>query len=258
MKGLVIKDIMCLRKQLTMFAYVMVGVIVVSVMYVHSAKFGNVSMAAKEMMLDNDMTMIDVKNLGSMALVLFMLLPIAVIGDMVNVFQADGKAGFHKVERSLPLSVKKCILAKYISVFALFGMGVSLDVLIAGVLSCLTDLLTFGEFLGVIFSAASLMSIYSVLVIFFHMILGYGKESYAQIFSLLTMGVAAFVFNLKKIWMFFTTDFSTGDMAGEINLWWMLDFIKEKAWMLVLIAVFVSVLSYLGSCLVAERKRGVN
>lgn len=107
MKGLIIKDIMCLKKQLTTFVYVMVGVIVLSVMYVLSARYGNIALAGQEMLKGNDLTAIDVQNLGTEVLVLFMLLPIALVGNMANVFAADGKAGFYKISGALPVSLKK-------------------------------------------------------------------------------------------------------------------------------------------------------
>ncbi len=97
MKGLIIKDIMCLKKQLTIFVYVLTGVLVVSVMYVLSARFGNIALAGKELLAqsENHMSGIDVKNLGSIALIFFMFLPPVVVCDMANVFEADGKAGFY-------------------------------------------------------------------------------------------------------------------------------------------------------------------
>ena len=77
MKGLVIKDIMCLKKQLTTFAFVIAGVVIVSVMYVLSTRFGNLAKVGVALLDENNnMSEIDVKNLGSMALVLFMFLPI--------------------------------------------------------------------------------------------------------------------------------------------------------------------------------------
>ena len=94
------------------FTYVIIGVLVVSVMYVLSARFGNLAIVGKEMSASNDLSRIDVKNLGTLALVLFMLLPIATVGDMANVFEADGKAGFSKIAGTLPVSLQKgCYLA---------------------------------------------------------------------------------------------------------------------------------------------------
>ena len=50
MKGLIIKDLMCLRKQRVTFCFTVLSVIVISVMFVLSAKFGNIASANQEMM----------------------------------------------------------------------------------------------------------------------------------------------------------------------------------------------------------------
>ena len=82
MKGLILKDLMCLRKQLTNFCFVMAGVLIASIMYVLSARFGNMAKVGQEM-LNGNATQVDVRNIGSMVLVMFMLLPIASVGDML-------------------------------------------------------------------------------------------------------------------------------------------------------------------------------
>ena len=261
MKGLIIKDIMCLKKQLTVFVYVIIGVIVVSIMYVLSAKFGNIAMAAREMLATNDMTEIDVKNLATGALVLFMMLPIATVGDMANVFAVDGKAGFAKMAGAFPISLRKRLLSKFISVYALLGLGVAVDLLLAFLLSLLTDTIKFPEFLGIIISVASVMSIYSALVIFYIVLMGYGKEEYAQIFSLGTMGLGFCLLRLDLI-KSILADIAAGGSgeeksASELMLWQGLDFVKEKSWILLVTAVLVCVLSYGLSLAVAQRKRGV-
>jgi len=261
MKGLIIKDMMCLKKQLTTFAYVITGVLIVSVMYVLSAKYGNIARAGQEMLASNDMSTVDVRNLGSMALVLFMLLPIATVGDVAIVFEADGKAGFCRIAGSFPISIQKRLLSRYLTIYALFAVGVLIDILIAFVLSALTDLISLGDFLGIIVSAASVMSIYSALVIVFCMMLGYGKEQYAQLLSIGTMILSLILVNLKAVkrilLIISDSDSGTYDAADSTFIWGALDFIKEKAWTLLLIAVCVSVLSYVASLTVANRKRGV-
>ena len=261
MKGLIIKDIMCLKKQLKTFIYVIVSVMIISVMYVFSARFGNLALAGSVMLDSNDLTFTDVKNLGSLALVLFMLLPIVSVGDMVNVFDADGKSGFYKVAGALPVSAAKRLLARYITIYALFGLGVLIDILIAIILSFLTDLISFREFLGIILSTASVMSIYSALAIFFCLLLGYGKEQYAQVFSLITMMVVFVLVKFKSLKKIMTEienagSGSPGNVDNSFN-WGILDFIKEKAWILVLTAVGISVLSYIVSLAVIRRKRGL-
>ena len=261
MKGLIIKDIMCLKKQLKIFTYVIGCVLIVSVMYVLSARFGNLALAGKGMLISNDLTLTDIRNLGTLFLVLFMILPIACVGDMINVFDADGKAGFYRLAGSLPVSLKKRLLSKYITVYILFGVGASIDILIAFLLSCLTDLISFGEFLGIIMSSASIMSIYSALVIFFCLLLGYGKEQYAQIFSLITMAAVFILVKFDAVKEHLKTLVNSSsipeeNMSNTFN-WRMLDFIKEKFWILVFIAVVTSLLSYFTSLIIVKRKRGI-
>lgn len=261
MKGLIIKDVMCLKKQLTVFVFVLIGVVAVSIMYVLSAKFGNIALAGREMLASEDATAVDVKNLSSMALVFFMMLPIATVGDMSNVFTADGKAGFARMAGALPISIKKRLLSKYLTIYALLGLGVIVDVLLAFVLSLLTDIISFADFFGIIISVSSVMGIYSALVIFFCVLYGYGKEDFAQISSLITMYLAFFLIRLDLIKQIIA-DIVAGGAGTEASdstllLWQALDFIKEKFWILFVIAALVCVLSYVATLQVAKRKRGV-
>ncbi len=258
MKGLVIKDIMCLKKQLTTFAFVIAGVVIVSVMYVLSTRFGNLAKVGVALLDENNnMSEIDVKNLGSMALVLFMFLPIVSVGDMINVFMADGKAGFVKVSASFPVPLKNRLLARFITIFSLLGIGALADILLAGMLCMLTDIMSFGEFFGVIISVSSLMCIYSALVILFCIMLGYGKEQYAQCFSLLSMAAAFIIVRFKDLKSVFIRIFIEEHGFDSDTFWQPLDFFKEKGYVFFFIAVFVMILSYMISLNIAERKRGV-
>lgn len=261
MKGLIIKDVMCLKKQLTVFAFVLIGVVAVSIMYVLSGKFGNIALAGREMLATEDLTAVDVKNLSSMALIFFMMLPIATVGDMSNVFTADGKAGFARMAGALPISIKKRLLSKYLTIYALLGLGVIVDVLLAFVLSLLTDIISFADFFGIIISVSSIMGIYSALVIFFCVLYGYGKEEFAQISSLITMGLAFFIINFDVVKSSIADIAAAGSgaeqSASELMIWQALDFIKEKFWILFVIAALVCILSYVATLQVAKRKRGV-
>lgn len=261
MTGLIIKDVMCLRKQIKTFTYVILCVLIVSVMYVLSARFGNIALAGKGILASNDMTLTDVRNLGTLFLVLFMILPIASVGDMVNVFEADEKSGFYKLAGAFPISLKKRLLSKFCTVYLLLGIGVSIDILIAFILSRLTDLISFGEFLGIILSSASVTSIYSTLIIFFYLLLGYGKGQYAQLFSLTTMAATFILVKFDAVNEFLKTlliDSSvTGESMSNTLNWGMLDFIKEKFLILICIAVITSLLSYFASLLIVQRKRGM-
>ena len=214
MKGLILKDIMCLRKQLTVFCYVIIGVLIVSVMFVLSTRFGNLASGAREMM-----------------------------------------AG------ALPVSLQRRVLSRYFSVFALLGIGVAFDLLIAVILSFLTDIVSLPEFIGMIVSAASVIGIYSSLVILYRIMNpGAGKGQNAQILSLLTMAVGFILIRFQKVKEIVTIiangQAENNDMSAE-RMWDLLTVVKERAWIIFLIALAVTGISFALSLSIAERKRGV-
>lgn len=259
MKGLIIKDLMCLRKQRVTYVYIVVAVLIISVMYVLSAKFGNLALAGKDMMVENNMTEIDVKNLSSFALIAFLALPIAMVGDVASIFTADGKAGFANVSAIMPISIEKRVLAKYITISAFFGIGVAIDLLIAVVLSLLTDILSLKDFLAIIILLASAMFIYGALTFVYMFVFGYGKESYAQTCSILSI-IALFVLSnfgkFKSVLLSVYTGGNSGVM--DVNpLEVAIGFVKDKSVTAFLCAVVVGVLSYLLSVFIAKRKRGI-
>lgn len=254
MKGLVIKDLMCLRKQLIIFSYVVVSVLVLSVLFVLSARYGNIALANENMQLENDMDALDIKNLSTWVLCIFLLLPIATVGDAATLFMEDGKAGFSKVSACLPLSMEKRVLSKYITIFAMFGIGVATDLLIVTILSMLTDIISFGEFSGIVLSAASLMSIYGALVIVFCFLFGYGKENYATISSFCVMIVTAIVWKFPRIKALYASMKNTDADPAFHDF---INFFKQKYYILLILAMITMMISYFISVWIAKRKRGV-
>ena len=199
MKGLIFKDIMCLKKQFMVFCYVLIGTLAVSVMYVLSVRFGNLADINAEMFAENQMEPESIKNMSSFALIMFMLLPLSCVGDSLNAYEQDGKAGFSKLASTFPIPLQKRILSRFLSVFAILGIGIIFDTAIAALLSCLTDIMTFSEFMGVIVSAASLLAIYSSLSILYSNLLGYGKSTYVQLLSLFTIIVGYVLICFEKV-----------------------------------------------------------
>jgi len=256
MKGLIIKDLMCLRKQLIIFAYVVAGVLVVSIMFVLSARFGNIALGNQEMMVENGLSDIDINNMSTQVLMMFMLLPVACVGDFAKIFEEDGKAEFVKVSSVMPLSIGQRVMAKFITIFAMFGMGAGTDLVIAFILSKLTNIISFMDFLGIIISAVSLMSIFGALVIVLCFVFGYGKEDYSRIMALLIMLVTALFANITKIKALFRA-ITLGDNT-EIDFFTdFIEYFKCKSYMLFLIAMITIIVSYFVSVFVAKRKRGV-
>lgn len=258
MKGLIIKDLMCLRKQRITFFYIVAVVLIVAIMYVLSARFGNIALAGKEMMVENNMTDIDIKNLSSLALVLFMLLPIAMVGDVTSVFAADGQAGFANVSAILPLSIEKRVLSKFITILAFFGIGVSTDLVISFVISLLTDILSFQDFFAIIITCASALFIYGALICVYMFLFGYGKESYAQLCSILSIVIGLVLANFEKAKALFISCFSEEAEVLDVNpMEVVLGFVKNNSLKVFGVALLIGIVSYLLSVWIAKRKRGI-
>lgn len=254
MKGLIIKDLMCLRKQLVIYLYVVVSALILSVMFVLSAKYGNIALGGQEMMQENGMTYTDIKNLSTWVLGIFLLLPIATVSDAATIFIEDGKAGFSTVSASLPLSVKQRILAKYLTVLTMFGISVATEIVIITVLSVLTDIVSFTQFFGMMISCASLMSIYSALVIVFCFIYGHGKEDFAIISSVALMVFTAVLCNIRSFKQLFLAQSDTQSVQAFDAF---IKFFQQKFYILFFFAVLTMAVSYVVSVWIAGRKRGV-
>ena len=99
------------------------------------------------------------------------------------------------------------------------------------------------------------MILYSVCVIFYCFVLGGSKTTYAQLFSLITLIVAAVLANLKTVKQIIH---GIAEESNDISfIWNVFDFIKEKSWILLIIALGGCIISYTASMLVVNRKRGV-
>lgn len=258
MKGLIIKDLMCLRKQRFTFIYIVISVLVVSVMYVLSSQFGNMAMANQGMMTENDMTEVDINNLSTMVLIVFMLLPISMVGDVSAVFAADGKAGFFNVSSVMPVSIEKRVLSKYITISLFFGIGMAVDLIIAFILSIFTNIISFKEFLGIIVVEASAMFIYGALMCVYMFILGYGKESYAILCSVLTIVLVLVLLNFGRLKTGFASIFIEQSDIAEFNpLELVTDFIWKYDAVAFPVAVMTGILSYVLSVVIEKRKRGI-
>lgn len=256
MKGLILKDLMCLRKQSFMIICVLVCVLVVSVMYVLSADFGNIAKASQLMLEDNEIAEIDVRNISNLAMLLFMALPLAAVCDMSGLFTADGKAGFPLVAATLPVPTEKRVLSRFITIMMFFIIGVATDIVIAVILSLLTDTI-FAELFAFIIALASVLIVYGSLLCLYMILFGYGKESYAQMCSMLTIVAFVVLTNFKKAKEIFISCFSENAEVMDVNLSNLLTTITEKYINIFAIAVAVVFISYILSVILAKRKRGI-
>lgn len=254
MKGLLIKDFFCLKKQLINYGFIIVGVIAISIMFVLSYNFGNIHAGFTDMIDSGEVVEADITLIATNALLLFMLIPIACTGDITNLFTDDENASFYKVASMLPVSIGKRVACRFIAGYLFIAIGVIVDFIMTIILSSLTHIISFGKFCGVIISFASVMMIYISLFILCAYLLGKGKTTYANIIPLLIGIVAYICVNFNRLWDFLTDsdDDALLDLFRQT-----LEFIFHKSYILLLAAVIISGGAYFTAVYIAGRKRGV-
>ena len=251
MKGLIIKDLMCLRKMRATFVFVTVSSFVITVMALISARIGNIALAEKEYLAGGtDMPMSPVHVLWY-AVAVLVLLPLASIGDSLTLaFEADKNASFTGIAGALPVSVKQRITARFITLFLTCGTGTVISLALSFILSMFTDIMTLGDFAGLVLSAASLILIFSALEMILIFLLKMKNTDYVRIISLLIMAAAFIASSLGRIINAVRSMNPTGLITDGLLF-------LENRWIILVAAAAVCLLvSYFVSTGIAERKRG--
>lgn len=254
MRGLLIKDFYCLKKQLINYGFIIVGVIAISIMFVLSYNFGNIHAGFAEMVDSGQNTEADIEQIARSAMLLFMLIPIACAADLSHLFTDDENASFYKVAASFPVSTGKRVACRFIAGYLFIAIGVAVDLIMTVILSSLTDIISFGNFCGVIVAFASFILMYISMFILLVYSLGSGKITYANVLPLL-IGVAVFVFtNFDKVKDFMTSvdDNALLELYDQVTA-----FMFQRSYILFIAAIIVSGAAYLAAVHIAGRKRGV-
>lgn len=254
MKGLLIKDFFCLKKQLINYGFIIAGVIVISIMFVLSYNFGNIHTGFMEMVDSGQNDAESITMIASNALLLLMLIPIACTGDITNLVTDDENASFYKVASALPVSVGRRVACRFIAGYLFIFMGAAVDLTLSMILSSLTDIISFGKFCGVIITFTSVMMMYISLFILFTYILGKGKTTYANILPLL-IGLLICIcacFNEIKAFLTDSDDHALMDLYNKAT-----GFMFHRSYLLLIAAVIISGGAYFTAVYIAKRKRGV-
>ncbi len=254
MKGLLIKDFFCLKKQLINYLFVIVGVIVVSILFVLSYNFGNIHAQFTQLIDSGESTEAGVTMIASNVLLLFMLIPIACTGDITNLITDDEKASFYKVASALPVSVSIRVASRFLAGYLFIAIGVVVDVIMSMVISSLTGIISLEKFCGVVISFASIMILYVSLFLLLVYVLGKGKTTYAGVIPLLA-GVIVYGwvhFDRLRAFLMDNNDDALMEIYQRTT-----GFMFYRSYLLLLAAVVVSFAAYTAAVWIAKRKRGV-
>lgn len=248
MKGLIIKDLYCLKKQFVTFAFIISGVVAVAIMFVLSERFGNLRFAVSDM----EAAGFDIASVIKTAVMFFMLLPLVCTGNIADSFACDKAASFYKTGASLPVSTGKRVLSKFVTAMLFIAVGLAVDIAMAAVISSVSDIIMFVRCAGVLVSLASCMMIYVSFVI----TLSYAgvSSAYSTFLPLAAAAVIILAFKAKDIiTALINDDFgSMGRIARAV-----INLTETRPYFFLLAAAVTAAVCFAVSIRLAERKRGV-
>lgn len=165
MKGLLIKDYYCLKKEVTTFASVTLGVMVMSVMFVLSSKYGNMASAMNDIQLTEDISGDMLVSIMDTIIMLTACIPLALVGSVLECFREDERAGFSKIAFSMPVSKYQIVGSRYLTCIIFSGVCISASLFCSVVVSSVSESMHLIEMLSVTLTLFSIFLIYMSLVL---------------------------------------------------------------------------------------------
>lgn len=147
MKGLILKDIYCLRTRIMTYVLTLVAALVIGILISLSSEYGNLT---QEAFVGDDITvseddMAAHKMIISGATFLAILLPLGVGFDGIMTFHMDEKANFGDVLRTMPVKPVEIVLARFSTAYGFLLTGYVSSILIALLISPVVEVFTLGE-----------------------------------------------------------------------------------------------------------------
>lgn len=248
MKGLIIKDLYCLKKQIVMYAFIITGVVAVAIMFVFSEKYGNLKDAVYEMTQAG----IDIASVVKITVMFFMLLPLVCTGNIADTFADDKAAAFFKTAAALPVTAEKRVLSKFVTAVLFLALGLAVDIAMAAVISSVSDIIVFSKCAGVLVSLTACMLIFMSCVI----LLNYAgvPSMYSTFVPLGAAGIIILAAKIKDI----INALSSDDVSGIARTFRaVINALESRPHIFMIAAVSVACLGWLVSVRFAKRKRGV-
>ncbi|MCR5151096.1 MAG: hypothetical protein K6B52_07710 [Clostridiales bacterium] len=248
MKGLIIKDLYCLKKQFQTFAFIITGVMAVGLMFVLSVNYGNLRPAVSGM----EEAGFDITMSVKIAVMFFMLLPLVCAGNIADSFADDKTASFYKVAASLPTTTGKRVMSKFVTAMLFLASGLIIDIAAAGVISCVSDIMVFSKCISLLVSISACVMIGMSLT---NTVIYAGVPPlYSVYIPPLTAGIIFFAVKIKSIINALTSGDVSG-MARFVNA--VIKAFEEHPAAFAISAFAVAAVSWFVSTRLALRKRGV-
>ncbi|MBD5544196.1 MAG: ABC-2 transporter permease [Lachnospiraceae bacterium] len=254
MVGLIQKDMYCLKGNLKTFLIVSISVIVLSVLFILSARYGNVAKGIEQMKIESNLGEEEFYAFFQGAVWCVLLLPMSFLGMIAECFKEDKKAGFSRQMLTLPLSDGKIVGSRYISCLLLAVISLA-DSLLAGFfVSLVSDVFPLQKMLGYILCFNGALLAYMSVQMFLIYTFGEKKSDLIQcvpLVILLLLAIYIFQTRLSNV-----TDAQVNAyMIGMINQ--IADFMIEKCGLILLAAMGCMALSFFGSWKIFQKRREV-
>lgn len=147
MKGLILKDIYCLRTRIMTYVLILVAALAIGILISLSSEYGNmrldVMMGDAAAVSEDDLAAHKIM-LGG-ATFLAILLPLGVGFDGIMTFHMDEKANFGDVLRTMPVKPVEIVLARFSTAYGFLLTGYISSILIALLISPVVEVFTLGE-----------------------------------------------------------------------------------------------------------------
>lgn len=254
MIGLVRRDLYCLKRSLKVFLIVSISVIVLSVLFILSSRYGNVAKAIETMKIENNMGEKEFYAFYQGFIWCVLALPMSFLGMIAECFKEDKKAGFSRTLCCLPLSGGKIVGSRYVSALLLAGIGMVSSLLSGFFVSLVSDAFPLPRMLGYILFLNGALLAYTGLQMFLTYAFGAEKADLIQcvpLIILLAICIYVFLGKISDVTEAEINTYLTG-MISDIS-----DFMVGKCGLILLLAIGFMALSFLGSCLLFRKRKGV-
>ena len=147
MKGLILKDLYCLRTRMMAYVLTLVAALAIGILISLSSEYGNMRpdaiMGDDGTVSEDDMAAYKIM-LGG-ATFLAILLPLGVGFDGIMTFSMDEKANFNDVLRTMPVKPVEIVLARFGTAYGFLLTGYVSSILIALLISPVVKIFTLAE-----------------------------------------------------------------------------------------------------------------
>lgn len=251
MKGLIIKDLYCLKKSIKLFLLITAGVILISVLFVLSARYGNVAVVAAEMEAEGEMNSEDFFELMRLGVWLVLFIPLAFMGNVLDCFKADHEAGFSKVLFACPVKSTQIVGARYITCLMYAGIGLLGSIISSLFVAAASERFSFGELLAVQFSLAGVLIAYMGIVMMLTYLCGAEKSSIIQ-----SGPIIAAIAVAVTLWVQKMDSPSAGEQGLGLSGWVVKiqEFLKGNGMIIFGAALVIMAVSCLASAVIMQKK----